>query len=258
MHSMVDGVFDVLAAVMVMGIVFSIAFGFILPLTKTEYMQYDTQYEDKAILGDITDYSDPANFKDRRMYSYEEIVLLMAVQNNKMPNPKGISVRHLITEEGFLNLDNTSYDNADINYKPSSFTEPALRYDGVLAAAQLYGENHYIYIPGEGYFPPNDKKLKNIGIIRMTEDYEINVDEMCLVLTKSNLSIKTVKNGQKLINSAKKYYITYQYSIPKNLASTKLIYHEPIYVIQRKDASKDTLQTSETFLAGIRASAKAS
>ena len=111
---MTDGILDLLAAILVLGIVLAIAFGFIIPLTSNDLMQYDTKYEDKAILNDITDYSDSDNFDgiSRRMYSYEELVLLFAVQDNRMEEPKEISLRNLVTEK---DLSNKSFNKTNLN-----------------------------------------------------------------------------------------------------------------------------------------------
>lgn len=244
MHSMVDGVFDLLAAILVLGIVVGIAFSFIFPLTKTEYMQYDTQYEDKAMLGYTVDYSNPNTYESltRRMYSYEELVLLMAVQNNKILEPKGVSLRNLVTAQGTYDLTN-SYDSQDLNKLP-------LGSSGVLKAIQLYAENHIIIVPGGNIGYPASG-AKNIGIVRMTDDYSTYVYEMCEELSQSTLG----KASGSLLNTPKRYYITYQYALPTSQTS-KLIYQEPIYVVQVKNTNLDTLQISQTYLTGVRRDAK--
>lgn len=102
---MVDGVLDLLTAILILGIVLSIAFGFILPLTRTEVMQYDTQYTDKGAIyetgreGLYTGYEDTigvdAELPDTRYYTYEELMLLIDIQDDRLESPTVLSIRNL-------------------------------------------------------------------------------------------------------------------------------------------------------------------
>ena len=193
---MTDGILDLLAAILVLGIVLAIAFGFIIPLTSNDLMQYDTKYEDKAILNDITDYSDSDNFDgiSRRMYSYEELVLLFAVQDNRMEEPKEISLRNLVTEK---DLSNKSFNKTNLNTMAST--------DKILQTIQYFGKNKMDMV---FLTYPN---IPNTGAIRITDDFPLTVDDMCAFLTRSSLATKST-----LADSEKRYFITYQFAIPSD------------------------------------------
>ena len=95
---MIDGITDLLTAILVLGIVVAIAFGFIIPLTQNDLMQYDSEYQDKGILSTTADYSDPDKLAtmNKRLYTFEEMVLLLYVQDEKMEEPKGINFRNMV------------------------------------------------------------------------------------------------------------------------------------------------------------------
>ena len=97
---MTDGVLDLLTAILVLGVVVAICFGFILPLTDSQYMGYDSQYEDKGAMNALLD-NGMIDTNDstitRRMYTYEEMLLLLSVQDARMESPKVINIRNLMT-----------------------------------------------------------------------------------------------------------------------------------------------------------------
>lgn len=236
---MIDGILDLLSGILVLGLVLAVAFGFILPLTNEDTMQFNSQYEDKAILSSITDYDDPSVYESltRRLYSYEELVLLLAVQDSRMEAPKGVSLRNLVTEK---NLSNTEYNYKNLNEIAST--------DKVLQAIQYYGENRMDMVE------LTYSNIPNIGIIRFTEEYGLEVDDMCAFLTRAKLATKG-----RLFDSEKRYFITYQYAIPDdskyikdNSAFKKLYFNEPIYMVQIKgnwQANSVEVDTYKDYLA---------
>lgn len=97
---MTDGILDLLTAVLVLGVVVAICFGFILPLTDSDYMDFDSQYQDKGAMSATIDYaasdSEDTAFT-HRMYTYEELLLLLSVQDSRMEEPKSVNIRNLMT-----------------------------------------------------------------------------------------------------------------------------------------------------------------
>jgi hypothetical protein len=100
---MLDGIFDLLTAILVLGIVVAIAFGFILPLVNGDIMQYDANFEDKAVLNNVVEYDDLDTFDNvlRRKYTYPELVLFMYVQDTRMGEPNKIDLEY-VNEGGEL------------------------------------------------------------------------------------------------------------------------------------------------------------
>lgn len=242
---MTDGILDLLAAILVLGIVLAIAFGFIIPLTSNDLMQYDTKYEDKAILNDITDYSDSDNFDgiSRRMYSYEELVLLFAVQDNRMEEPKEISLRNLVTEK---DLSNKSFNKTNLNTMAST--------DKILQTIQYFGKNKMdmVFL--------TYSNIPNTGAIRITDDFPLTVDDMCAFLTRSSLATKST-----LADSEKRYFITYQFAIPSDAKYLdgkedyqRIYFDDPCYVVQIQgnwlynSVERDTYKEYQEYVDEVR------
>ena len=103
---MLDGILDLLSAILVLGIVVAVAFGFILPLTSEDVMQYSETFDYKAMVGNVIEYDNPEQFDSitRRKYSYSELVLLLAVQDTRMGEPKAINMRDLVKEEQIVKV----------------------------------------------------------------------------------------------------------------------------------------------------------
>ena len=256
---MTDGILDLLAAILVLGIVLAIAFGFIIPLTSNDLMQYDTKYEDKAILNDITDYSDSDNFDgiSRRMYSYEELVLLFAVQDNRMEEPKEISLRNLIT---FDNMYLSKYNKFDCNTPKNTSDGDGSKPDIILQTIRFYGKHKRDLVFPENYANSDFASEEYSGVIRITDDYPLVVDEMALVLTKSDLA-----TDSKLSDSEKRYFITYQYAIPSDAKYLdghdeykRKYFDEPYYVVHidgnwfKNSVYRDTYKEYQNIVSEIR------
>lgn len=145
---MTDGILDLLTAILVLGVVVAICFGFILPLTDSQYMGYDSQYEDKGAMSALLD-NGMINTSDsnitRRMYTYEEMLMLLSVQDARMESPKVINIRNLMTSSdmSYSGYNTAKYPGSgktnalsDINDMPLDRTDEAQR------AIIRYAENH--------------------------------------------------------------------------------------------------------------------
>ncbi len=135
---MIDGILDLLTAILVLGIVVAIAFGFILPLANPEYMDFDIQYYDKGELNNIMDYSDPSqNDKlTKRMYTYEELLMLLNIQDDHLPNPRVLNARNLITNE-------------DLSYSGYNGTSGKGASNGRVNLNDLYNNKYAMYVSDE-------------------------------------------------------------------------------------------------------------
>lgn len=191
---MLDGILDLLSAILVMGIVFAIAFSFILPLTNIEFMQFDSKYEDKGAMTNMMDYGDKDEFEKvtKRLYTYEELLLLLSVQDSKMAEPKNINLRNLITSVDLSYSgygDNRAGDGEDygelnlnlIYANPATYgtTREILNQDEVYNAVIRYADNHYV-VEGNaeraellGY--PADL---NIGVFGLSDTFSLTVSKI--------------------------------------------------------------------------------
>lgn len=135
---MIDGILDLLTAILVLGIVVAIAFGFIVPLANPEYMGFDIQYYDKGELNNIVDYSDPSQNEQltKRMYTYEELLLLLNVQDDHLPNPRVLNARNLITNE-------------DLSYSGYNVTSGNGKNNGQVNLNELYNTKYAMYVSDE-------------------------------------------------------------------------------------------------------------
>lgn len=215
---MLDGVLDLLSAILVMGIVFAIAFGFILPLNNAEFMQFDSKYEDKGAMSNVIDYGDSAEFEKvtKRLYTYEELMLLLSVQDSKMAEPKSINIRNLVTTVDLSYSgygDNRAYDGEDYGELNLNLiyavpapegTDPNvisnalygmtvddlranLNKDEAYQALIRYAENHYA-VEGDaeraaviGY--PTDKD--NVGVLPISDSFALSAKNVVQELNGS-------------------------------------------------------------------------
>lgn len=258
---MLDGILDLLAAILVLGLVVAIAFGFIVPLTNGEIMQFDAKYEDKAVLNnEVVEYDNPdvltSSYENiqKRKYSYEELVLLLSVQDSRMNKPNAINIRNLVTgydlhSNPLININKNKNLNALLPTNPT---------DKVLQTIQFYAENPTEIVEMSYSNEPN------LGIIRVDEEYPLIVDEMAAFLTQSNLagkftdrskwSEKQQNLGDVLQNTDKKYYITYNFAIPddseyiKNKTEYKNLYNnEAVYMVQIEGNWQPTTNPVDTY-----------
>lgn len=223
---MVDGIFDLVTAILVLGIVIAIALGFILPLTGDEVMQYSTAKEDKAMVNYAIDYSNSEILDSitRRYYTYPELVLLMTVQDSRMESPKGINLRDLSELENLYLLNTPTLRNRNINdYRNNAKVQNidwGSKYP-VSYALYIYGEN------GRGTDPMGgiDNSKINLGTIKFTETYPLDVDGLCKLLSAR----VEVPN--------EKFYISYHYSTKGKIGNFD---SEPLYMVHKYTSSLDT------------------
>ena len=216
---MVDGILDLLTAILVLGVVLAIAFGFILPLSNNDLMQYNSSYNDKAMMSETTIY-DPESFTSEsiKKYSYEEMVLLLAVQDNRMDEPKTLNLRNMIKFIDLSVYDNMSNNLLDINN--------IYNLDYVANAIAMGGENHGAIV--EGSFKSPSKE--NVGNILFTSDYtQLVTDNIADYMNQEDILKKPKPDDPiaikkyKSYNDAKndEYYITYLYAIPDDMRIVK-------------------------------------
>lgn len=199
---MVDGILDLLTAILVLGVVLAIAFGFILPLSNNDLMQYNSSYNDKAMMSETTIY-DPESFTSEsiKKYSYEEMVLLLAVQDNRMDKPKTLNIRNMATKIPLYDVTNRAYNLADLN----DYTGK----DDVITAISMGGENHGGLVEGS-FAKPSEK---NVGNILFTSDFsQLITDNIAEYMNQSGIGGGAHDD---------EYYITYLYAIPDDMKIVK-------------------------------------
>lgn len=220
---MVDGILDLLTAILVLGVVLAIAFGFILPLSNNDLMQYNSSYNDKAMMSETTIY-DPESFTSEsiKKYSYEEMVLLLAVQDNRMDEPKTLNLRNMINFIDLSVYDNMSNNLLNINN--------IYHLDYVANAIAMGGENHGAIV--EGSFKSPSKE--NVGNILFTSDYtQLVTDNIADYMNQEGIlkepkdpndpdySIAKEKYDSYIKTKNDEYYITYLYAIPDDMKVVK-------------------------------------
>lgn len=239
---MLDGILDLLSAILVLGIVVAVAFGFILPLTSEDVMQYSETFDDKAMVGNVIEYDNSEQFDSitRRKYSYSELVLLLAVQDTRMGEPKAINMRDLVEKSvGGKPI----YDDACVDVNLNDLT-PFGNDDKVLETLCNFAENGRNFDFAESEFGEGD----NVGTIKINEQYSLDFIE--------KLSTKLSTSGKYNIGSAtgnyeddRKYYISYHFAIPndsdyiKNKSIDKFKFNydeEPIFMVHIDDGNIDT------------------
>lgn len=227
---MTDGIFDLLTAILVLGIVVAIAFGFILPLMDGVDLYLDSSNTDKSMgnvsttyetLNNISDadleaqedmgiyYSDFVaesvyNVETRKRYSYEELVLLLAVQDSRMDEPKGLNVRNLIAN-GIL-MGNT-YNQCNLN-ELGQHIDMAFKGDKVLQTAKYYSKNPTDLITENYSIAPDEK---NVGTLDFSGDYLADINAVCRIMSVSDLA---AENALVLKKRPKDYFIEYHFAIP--------------------------------------------
>ena len=198
---MLDGILDLLSAILVMGIVFAIAFGFILPLNNAEFMQFDSKYEDKAAMTNVMDYGDSSEFEKvtKRLYTYEELMLLLSVQDSKMEAPKNINVRNLVTSvdlsySGYgenRSADGEDYGELNLNLiyeSPENYgtSRELLKQDEAYQAIMRYAENHYITQgDAESAKVVGYPAKSNVGTLGISDTFALNVKNVVQELNGS-------------------------------------------------------------------------
>ena len=230
---MVDGVLDLLSAILILAIVVAIAFGFILPLAEGDYLYLDSSYSDKGI-GSVSGnyevdsnissndlqaqkemgiyYSDFVaenryNVETRKKYSYDELVLLLAVQDSRMDDPKGLNIRNLV-KNGVL-IGNT--------YNQSNLNEVIITGDKALQTAKYYSINNTDLITGN-YSTESDKK--NVGTLDFSGDYLGDINDVCRIMSISDLASD---NAIDLKEKPKNYFIEYHFAVPDDNEYVKKI-----------------------------------
>lgn len=183
---MTDGILDLLTAILVLGIVVAICFGFILPLTNSEKMGFDSQYQDKGAMNGAIDYGvvDTENIAlTQRMYTYEEMLLLLSVQDSRMESPKVINIRNLMTSS---DMSYSGYNTAkypgngkanalkDINEIGIDITDEAqraiLRYAEYPMVSGGSGENSFLSGTLASQTEPNVGNLIISDTFKLTKD----------------------------------------------------------------------------------------
>lgn len=235
---MIDGVLDLLSAILVLGIVVAVAFGFIIPLTDADLMLYDDVYQDKGIVNAVPDYSDPDTLSqlNKRLYTYEELVLLLYVQDDKMEEPRGINFRNTIIGRtgGYNNSlikkekDNPSgHNKININEVPNYIPGA----DSGYQAIKYFAENNTDI--NMDTYPANKDNIGKYNIsgdffTKMTGQFGIAVKMSNSVLTFSDTAINgpmdAVPKGHpdyqgyldslEDYNNRRYYYISYRFALP--------------------------------------------
>lgn len=186
---MTDGILDLLTAILVLGVVVAICFGFILPLTDSQYMGYDSQYEDKGAMNALLD-NGMINTSDsaitRRMYTYEEMLMLLSVQDARMESPKVINIRNLMTSSdmSYSGYNTAKYPGSgktnalsDINDMTLDITDEAqraiIRYAENPMETGSDGENSMLMGTLASQTEPNVGNLVISDTFKLTKDYVI-------------------------------------------------------------------------------------
>lgn len=170
---MIDGIFDLLTAILVLGIVVAIAFGFIIPLVNDDVMQYDANFEDKAVLNNVVEYDNPDTLENvtYRKYTYPELVLFMYVQDTRMGEPNKIDLGCLRTSKGITdgtlagfakngdyiitigegdNKSTAAYSEEKVEFVNTYLTQKAKQSEINKESERLYSIHYQYEIPSEG------------------------------------------------------------------------------------------------------------
>ena len=274
---MIDGVLDLLSAILILAIVVAIAFGFILPLAEGDYLYLDSSYSDKGI-GIVSGnyevetnisnadlqaqkemgiyYSDFVaenryNVETRKRYSYDELVLLLAVQDSRMDDPKGLNVRNLVNNGVLIG---NSYNQSNLN-------EVLITGDKVLQTAKYYSKNNTDLVTGNYSIEP-DKE--NVGTLDFSGDYMGDVNAVCRIMSISDLASD---NAIDLKNKPKNYFIEYHFAVPddneyvEDIGNSNYLKNwddEEMYMVHVDkdfgvvDKNKDTLYIYRKYLTEVK------
>ena len=274
---MIDGVLDLLSAILILAIVVAIAFGFILPLAEGDYLYLDSSYNDKAIGSVSGNYEVDKNISNadlqaqkdmgiyysdfvaenrygvetRKRYSYDELVLLLAVQDSRMDDPKGLNIRNLV-KNGVL-IGNT--------YNQSNLNEVIMTGDKALQTAKYYSINNTDLITGNY---STDPTKKNVGTLDFSGDYLGDINDVCRIMSISDLASD---NAIDLKEKPKNYFIEYHFAVPDDNKYVKKIGNsnylknwddEEMYMVHVDndfgvaDKNKDTLYIYRKYLTEVK------
>lgn len=274
---MIDGILDLLSAILILAIVVAIAFGFILPLAEGDYLYLDSSYNDKAIGSVSGNYEVDKNISNadlqaqkdmgiyysdfvaenrygvetRKRYSYDELVLLLAVQDSRMDDPKGLNIRNLV-KNGVL-IGNT--------YNQSNLNEVIMTGDKALQTAKYYSINNTDLITGNY---STDPTKKNVGTLDFSGDYLGDINDVCRIMSISDLASD---NAIDLKEKPKNYFIEYHFAVPDDNKYVKKIGNsnylknwddEEMYMVHVDndfgvaDKNKDTLYIYRKYLTEVK------
>ena len=274
---MIDGILDLLSAILILAIVVAIAFGFILPLAEGDYLYLDSSYNDKAIGSVSGNYEVDKNISNadlqaqkdmgiyysdfvaenrygvetRKRYSYDELVLLLAVQDSRMDDPKGLNIRNLV-KNGVL-IGNT--------YNQSNLNEVIMTGDKALQTAKYYSINNTDLITGNY---STDTTKKNVGTLDFSGDYLGDINDVCRIMSISDLASD---NAIDLKEKPKNYFIEYHFAVPDDNKYVKKIGNsnylknwddEEMYMVHVDndfgvvDKNKDTLYIYRKYLTEVK------
>ena len=178
---MIDGILDLLTAILIMGIVVAVAFGFILPLTNDDLMQYSSNYQDKGVVAQLDDYSNPdvLTGMDKRLYTYEEMILLLYVQDDSMEEPKALNFRNMVYGNPYSNNANLRQDKfnlSNLNALPDTLSvaeRTNMVNDGIFQGILYYGENG---MDRETKAYSTAKNKQNVGVFRINDSFFTNFE----------------------------------------------------------------------------------
>lgn len=274
---MIDGILDLLSAILVLGIVIAIAFGFIIPLAEGDNLFLDTSYNDKSIGFVSSNYDVDSNISDsdlqaqedmgiyysdfiaenrynvqtRKRYSYDELVLLLAVQDSRMDDPKGLNIRNLV-KNGVL-IGN--------NYNQSNLNEVIFVGDKALQTAKYYSKNNTDLITG--VYSIEDGK-ENVGTLDFSGDYLGDINAVCRIMSISDLASDNANN---LKEKSKDYFIEYHFAVPddneyvEDIGNSNYLKNwddEEMYMVHVDndfgvvDRNKDTLYIYRKYLTEVK------
>ncbi len=159
---MIDGILDLLTGVLVLGIVVLIAFTFILPVGDANVMKYDQTQEDKAFTGTLS-YDEDSGLVPRNTYTFSELLLLIAVQDSQMPQPRAISYRNVVSDTDY------AYDlmwdtEWDLNTSGTS--------DSASRALRYFADNCL-----DDVYDDKTTEWNNWAVSSVNDDYGIFVDD---------------------------------------------------------------------------------
>lgn len=281
---MTDGIFDLLTAILVLGIVVAIAFGFILPLADGENLYLESSYTDKGIGSVVSNYETAKNISNndldaqedmgiyysdfvaesiynvetRKRYSYEELVLLLAVQDSRMDDPKGLNVRNLINNGVLMG---NSYNQSNLN-------EVIVVGDKVLQTAKYYSKNGTDLVTGYYSTAPDEE---NVGTLDFSGDYLGDINAVCRIMSISSLAAETADKLNDIKIRPKDYFIEYHFAVPddnefvQDLGNSKYLKNwddEEMYMVHvdkdvsKVDKNKDTLYIYRKYLTEIKKKVK--
>lgn len=295
---MTEGMTDLLLGILVMGIVVAVAFGFIIPLTNSDVMSYDTEYLDKSVTENnlvnsekylidvqgedsyrkkydvdgfmyIKEKTDDIYYTLERAYTYEELMLLLAVQDDSMPTPNVISARNLMgmvkANGSTINLREQDYSLASIKAGKTSvdinscLNVDSDTYKSAILTAIWYGADNGINSLQNGPIGAStDAEKGNKGFFRIEGSFNgakvLKFDDGGRVDVGLFKGTKTSELSQD-----RKYIIKYEFQLsPESLGGLsdeqykRCKYSEDIWAIEVVDDSINTCLLYDSMLKEIR------